>query len=174
MTSVNVIHPYFNTTLTVVPTTTVLELKNMLNVSLRSRQEDLTDYKVKFVFGNGTELMPFVFDRDEYDQVNCQMYVTVLPGSRIELSTRPHPMAYILISIGEYTDMSDPVEIVTLDPMNVYKWYVSEILQEDDISDFLARHNLSELDYNNNSVIRAIRNEMNENEEFSFVERRLD
>ena len=172
MTTIELTHPSFVTVITISPTTTIIDLKTMINNQLGQRGETLSNYKTRFVFGNGTELAPFIFDTNEYDQVNLQQYTVVLPGSKIELTPKPQIKVYILLGLGE--DTEDPVEILSRDMVKILRYYISEVLYEENIPEFLTKYKLDRLDFNNRTVVNAILNEIAEDDYYAFVEKYLD
>lgn len=172
MTSVNVTHPNFNFQLVISPTTTIKDLKTSI-VEQLSDAYDLEHFYTKLTFGNGVELLPFVFDTNTYDTVNFAQYSDILPGTKIQLTDKPSTRVYMLLSTGDPSDL-DPVLITSLKLENVLKFWVREILYEENVETFLARHNLSEVNYKDHAFIRAFTDEMDSDEYYLFVETRLD
>ena len=98
MTDVNVYFSNFQKRLkiTINPTITIGQLKAMINALPLGTYKN--NFTVKFLFGNGQELAPTVFNSNVYDNINFEQYANVLEGSRIYITDPENDHGYVLVS----------------------------------------------------------------------------
>ena len=73
--------------LSIEPTSTVGQVKNILNDWLVP--QGITNYNVKIIFNDGSELSPSVFQSDKYNNINFQQQALLLSGGSIHVNSVP-------------------------------------------------------------------------------------
>ena len=94
------------------PTTTIRDLKKLLDEKLDDIPDNPNDslnwFTIKLTVGDGTELLPLIFDSTDYDHVDFNLYQSVLPGTKIDLDDRYIDKVYSLINYN--SDDPEPLE----------------------------------------------------------------
>ena len=148
------------------PTTTIGDLKKLLDEKIddvpSNPYDSLNWFKIKLTFGDGTELLPLIFDSTDYDHVDFSLYQSVLPGTKIDLDDRNIDKVYSLINYN--SDDPEPILITSKNIKTIYKYFVSEFLDDAEVVAMLGEWNLTKLDYSDARVTRAISDKMDEDE----------
>ena len=138
--------------ITIKPTTTIKELKAIINSP---------NTTIKLFFRDGRELMPIVFETDKYDHVDFSQYSDVLYGTKIYLEDKQLPTVYVLFNSDSYTnnDFEDALLITSLSLKTIHKYWVDNYLKTR-LGIFLTKYKLTEIDYDNPEVVDGISREI--------------
>lgn len=167
----------FITKIAYTPIWTIAGIKNSLNAFLRgkglTKYTNAIDYTVRFIFNDGIELSPEIFQTNTYDQVNLQNYNGKIEGGKlivtgdqpiqkpvpVQAPKEEHALDYVYIIVNT----EDPYDVhVYRSEKDAFKYYIENHTDIDTIDELL---DLLERD------IQAIRR-LNQDDDYVYVERR--
>ena len=104
------------------PTTTIKELKEMINPHLLT----LNDSQIKFIFNDGQELDPIVWKSNSYDNIDFKAQTKLLDGAKIYITGQPKVKLSVYMLLQEEHD----ILYASTDQSKVLKYFVDNHIRD--------------------------------------------